>query len=534
MITPTNNDPGNAWTGTYIRDINEADIEHAVATAYDGRTTDGLAWLDDGALSGAPTGKEVALSIAHENALTGLPPVGAQGASGKTGRRCNSSASGGEPPNSVPAEQALLGVLLRGEATWADVAAALNPSDFCEPANAAIATAMATLADMGRGCDRPMVESALEAAGRLADIGGSAHLDQLTAAPGIAANIDAYAAIFHRTAAQRKAAAASQMDPGSVLDRLSGTGGTGTARPPMPADLIATEAELAAAHLTPRCIVRDHTYADVAQVVAPGSTGKTTVLIYESVCIAIGRPVWSLAVESPGWTFYVSAEDQRPRLLARLREILRAMDLTADERAAAVSGFRVWDVAGEQVKLIRAEGNNIVLTDLADAIVTAYRDDPPAVVVFDPLVSFGASEQAVNDNEQGIITAARRIVKGLDCCVRVVHHTGKANARDGTLDQYSGTRWLGAGGRVAHDHRLASMGPGQRHQRAGSATGLHPGPRDKHHHPGPGQTELCAATANDLDTPPRIRLRALRRGAQACTRCLEVGAGGPGGAVSCE
>jgi RecA-family ATPase len=77
-------------------------------------------------------------------------------------------------------------------------------------------------------------------------------------------------------------------------------------------------------------------------------------------------------------------------------------------------------------------------TGLADDIVSAYHDDPPAVVVFDPLASFGASEQAVNDNEQALITAARRIVRGLRCCVRFVHHTGKANARAATMDQYTG------------------------------------------------------------------------------------------------
>jgi hypothetical protein len=70
--------------------------------------------------------------------------------------------------------------------------------------------------------------------------------------------------------------------------------------------------------------------------------------------------------------------------------------------------------------------------------VERYQADPPAVVAFDPLVSFGASEGMVNDNENGIVTAARRIVRGLHCCVRVIHHTGKGNARGGTLDQYSG------------------------------------------------------------------------------------------------
>jgi RecA-family ATPase len=114
------------------------------------------------------------------------------------------------------------------------------------------------------------------------------------------------------------------------------------------------------------------------------------------------------------------------------------MELGPEERATVLHSVCVWDVCGEQVKLVRATDGNILLTELADKIVDAYQDDPPIVVVFDPLVSFGASEGMVNDNEQAIVTAARRIVKGLDCCVRVIHHTGKANARDRTLDQYSG------------------------------------------------------------------------------------------------
>jgi len=117
---------------------------------------------------------------------------------------------------------------------------------------------------------------------------------------------------------------------------------------------------------------------------------------------------------------------------------LRHMDLTQEERRAALESLRVWDVSGTGAKLVWAEGGNLVLTPLADSIVNTYRDDPPAVVVFDPLVSFGADESRVNDNEQAIITAARRIVRGLGCCVRLVHHIGKGNARERTLDQYSG------------------------------------------------------------------------------------------------
>jgi RecA-family ATPase len=224
-------------------------------------------------------------------------------------------------------------------------------------------------------------------------------------------------------------------------------------RPPTAEALIPTEAELNAARLAPRCIVKNCLYADVAALVAPGGTGKTTLLIHEAVHIALGWPVWGLPVESPGWSLFVTAEDRREQFMARLREILESLDLTPEQRARALWGVRVWDTTGEAVKLIRAADGNVILTGLADDIVAAYQADPPAVCIFDPLVSFGASEGMVNDNEQGIITAARRIVKGLGCCVRIVHHVGKANAREGALDQYAGR----GGSALADGSRMMSV-----------------------------------------------------------------------------
>ncbi|MES9874847.1 MAG: AAA family ATPase [Candidatus Sedimenticola sp. 6PFRAG7] len=203
-------------------------------------------------------------------------------------------------------------------------------------------------------------------------------------------------------------------------------------------ELIVTEDELNAAKLTPKCIAENHTYADVAQLIAPGGTGKTTIILYELIHIALGRDVWGCKVINPGWSLIVTAEDRREQLLARMREILNAMDLTPDERLKAISSIRIWDVTGEQQKLVFVANGMVQLTNLADNIIEAHKNNPPAVIIFDPLVSFGASEQKINDNEQALITAARRIVRSLDCCVRYVHHTGKGNARDKALDQYAG------------------------------------------------------------------------------------------------
>ena len=207
--------------------------------------------------------------------------------------------------------------------------------------------------------------------------------------------------------------------------------------PPTKVSLRITSEELAEAKLSPPCIVKNYLYGDVANLTAPGGTGKTTQSLYEMARIALGRPLYSLEVCRPGWSLYVTAEDSREILVARLREIMTAMDTGSEERQTVMDNVLIWDVAGEAFKLIEVRDGIIELTSLADEIVMAYESDPPVLVVFDPAISFGASENLVNDNEQGLITAGRRIVRGLGCCVRFVAHTGKANARNKTTDQYT-------------------------------------------------------------------------------------------------
>jgi hypothetical protein len=202
--------------------------------------------------------------------------------------------------------------------------------------------------------------------------------------------------------------------------------------------LVATQEELDGARLAPKCFVEDYFFADVAALVAPGGTGKTTLLLYEAVCIALGRNLHGLRVFNIGWTLIISAEDQRERLLARLREVCFAMNLNDEEMEVVRKSVIVWDVTGSNMKLTFAIDGNLQMTELVDDICTMYEEDRPVVIVFDPLVSFGVSEQQVNDNEQALVTAARRIVKQLGCCVRLVHHTGKANSNHGSLDQYAG------------------------------------------------------------------------------------------------
>jgi hypothetical protein len=82
----------------------------------------------------------------------------------------------------------------------------------------------------------------------------------------------------------------------STIERMVGEAPRDDSGIPNLSELIIQPGELEAAKLTPPCIVVDHTFADLGQLVAPGGVGKTTLLLYESICIALGRDVWGMNV----------------------------------------------------------------------------------------------------------------------------------------------------------------------------------------------------------------------------------------------
>lgn len=197
--------------------------------------------------------------------------------------------------------------------------------------------------------------------------------------------------------------------------------------------------EMTQARLTPRVIVPDLLYADVRIRNAAGGTGKTTMALFEAATVAMGRQLWGRDTGDTRRTVIITREDSREILAARLREVMRGMGLTDGDMAHVLNMVRIVDVSGERFRL------STVIDDVVephqaniDWLTTQLESLKPDWLIFDPLVSFGVGEGRVNDAEQGLIEAFRIFRNRLDCCVEGIHHTGKANAREKTLDQYSG------------------------------------------------------------------------------------------------
>lgn len=112
-----------------------------------------------------------------------------------------------------------------------------------------------------------------------------------------------------------------------------------------------SEEEAKGAELQPRVLVENYLFADLRNLIAAGGVGKTSMLLHESVCGALGRPIWGNSVPRPFTTVFVTKEDSREILLARLREIMRSMNLSEADRHAVYKHVFAVDLCGVPYKL---------------------------------------------------------------------------------------------------------------------------------------------------------------------------------------
>jgi RecA-family ATPase len=197
--------------------------------------------------------------------------------------------------------------------------------------------------------------------------------------------------------------------------------------------------ELQQASLTPRVVVPDMLYADARLRIGPGGSSKTTLAVHEAVVLALGWPVWGRTVMSPVKTVFITREDSREILVARIRSTMLDLMLDEPQQAAVLVNIAVLDFTDISFRL-SAVKDDVVIPHRKNlrCLIDILREWGPDWVICDPLVSFGVGESRVNDAEQGLIEAFRVLRNELNCCIEGIHHTGKAVARDKTLDQYAG------------------------------------------------------------------------------------------------
>jgi replicative DNA helicase len=110
------------------------------------------------------------------------------------------------PPQSIEAEQSVLGGLLLDNSAWDKIADIIAEADFYRSDHRAIFRHIAQLIEENRPADALTVAESLERAGKLAEVGGQAYIGALAVNTPSAANIRRYAEIVRERSIMRNLA----------------------------------------------------------------------------------------------------------------------------------------------------------------------------------------------------------------------------------------------------------------------------------------------------------------------------------------
>src|SRR5262245_25570783 len=200
-----------------------------------------------------------------------------------------------------------------------------------------------------------------------------------------------------------------------------------------------------AAQLPPREFLFGKHYQrrTVSGTVAPGGTGKSSLVMVESVAMATGRNLLDEEVRERARVWYHNGEDNMLELQRRLAGICQHYNIPLAE--ALGDGFFM--TSGNEVPLRVAETWSQVRlqTDhqLVKCITEAIGDNRIDVAILDPLVTL----HSVPENNPGqmdqVIRIFTRMADGQNCAIDLSHHTRKL--APGSADDYGIDDMRGAG-----------------------------------------------------------------------------------------
>jgi hypothetical protein len=324
------------------------------------------------------------------------------------------------PPNNVPAERHLLGVLLReGFPLPGD----LQPSDFFEPAHQDIAAAMLSLAVDGIAPDELTVSQRLrdnhspvtEAAVSLlvSDAGQSAFRPEH-------ADMIADAAILRRALDAAKQAT----DPDVLLDHYATLAESrkGRRKAPGPTRMDFDSLLSFERKDDPSCVLGSHRWlckGGSMLIVGQSGTGKSSLMMQAAVHWCLGRDFFGIKPARPLRAVVLQAENDAGDISEALQDVIAGAYLDSEEKATLRDNLAIFRDTVSTGTTFTAALRQLVIDQQAD------------IVFVDPLLSFAGID--VSDQEQAskfLRHDLAPILLETGAVLVAMHHTGKPKNGD--------------------------------------------------------------------------------------------------------
>lgn len=191
-------------------------------------------------------------------------------------------------------------------------------------------------------------------------------------------------------------------------------------------------------------LFQDWSSEDITITTADGGTGKTTLKLFESICLALGDRFLGFDCKQRGKTLFITGEDTAEKLAAMIGKMAEQMGLLdgspENEEKMRIIEESIFIKKDPDLCLIQKDkqgflhANGEAMQKLKDAV----DDIRPKRIVFDPIASFWGSESALNDMNKAVTKFMSWLTEYAQCEVEMINHMGKSSSANRDMTQFAG------------------------------------------------------------------------------------------------
>jgi len=191
-------------------------------------------------------------------------------------------------------------------------------------------------------------------------------------------------------------------------------------------------------------LFKDWSTEDIHLTTADGGTGKTTLKLYEAVCLALGERFLGFVPEQRGKTLFITGEDSDDKLKAMLGQIVEQMGLfevsesNSKKLNTILSSITIKKDDNLPLMIKNNQGMLEINEHSYNKVIKGVHDLNPKMIVFDPIAAFWGPESMVNDMTKVVAKFMSRLVHDTKACVEMINHMGKSSSNSKDMTQFAG------------------------------------------------------------------------------------------------
>lgn len=185
-------------------------------------------------------------------------------------------------------------------------------------------------------------------------------------------------------------------------------------------------------------LFKDWSTEDIHITTADGGTGKTTIALNESICLALGQRFLGFECLQQGKTLFLIGEDDESKIKAIMGAIVRQMQLTDEQKEIVAKNIFIKKdtdmcfITKDRLGFLHPNHSAL------EKILQAVEDIKPKRIVIDPIASFWGSESALNDMSKAVAKFAGILRDRSKAQVELINHMGKSSSQSKDVTQFAG------------------------------------------------------------------------------------------------